>query len=259
MAAAFLNTVLRQRGWLAIAGACLGVMLAAAPPLHSAPPSTPPLIVAFGDSLTAGLGVPLEHAYPARLQEKLRAAGFSHRVINAGVSGDTTAGGLRRLDAVLAVRPALVILELGANDGLRGIPLPQIRTNLDQILRRLQSARVPVVLAGMRLPPNYGPLYTDGFAAMYADLAAHHRVALIPFFLDGVATRPELNQADGLHPTAEGYGVIVDRIWTALRPLLDTRPPDRGAPSTGLREQRHVDPAIPSTSHFGGIGGDWAC
>ncbi len=232
-------------------------MLAAAPPLHSAPPSTPPLIVAFGDSLTAGLGVPLEHAYPARLQEKLRAAGFSHRVINAGVSGDTTAGGLRRLDAVLALRPVLVIVELGANDGLRGVALTEIRANLDRILERLRAAGVPVVLAGMKLPPNYGPTYTDGFTAMYVELARRHRVTLMPFFLDGVAARPELNQPDGLHPTAEGYGVIADRIWSVLLPLLEKT--DRGAPSTGLREKRNIHSAITSAACIGGIGGDGAC
>jgi acyl-CoA thioesterase-1 len=217
----------------------------------------PPVIVAFGDSLTSGLGVPVEQAYPARLERMLRAAGYPHRVINAGVSGDTTAGGVRRVEAVLALRPVLVIVELGANDGLRGIALPQIRANLDRILERLRAAGVPVVLAGMKLPPNYGPTYTDGFALMYAELARRHHVTLMPFFLDGVAARPELNQPDGLHPTAEGYGVIADRIWSALLPLLGKS--DRGAPSTGLREQRYVDPAISSTPCVGGIGGDGSC
>jgi acyl-CoA thioesterase-1 len=182
----------------------------------------PPVIVAFGNSLTAGLGVPLEQSYPARLQQTLHAAGYAHRVINAGVSGETTAGGLRRVDTVLAWQPAIVILELGANDGLRGIGLPQIRDNLDRMIRRLQAAKVTVVLAGMKLPPNYGPTYTDRFAAMYTQLARERGVALIPFFLDGVAARPELNQPDGIHPTAEGYRVIVERIWPLLRPVLDT-------------------------------------
>jgi len=184
----------------------------------------PPVIVAFGDSLTAGLGVAAEQNYPSRLEQTLRAAGYPHRVINAGISGDTTAGGLRRVDAVLALHPVIVILEFGANDGLRGAPLPEIRANLDQIIRRLQTAKIRVVLAGMKLPPNYGPEYTDRFAALYAELARQRHAALIPFFLDGVAGVDGLNQADGLHPTAEGYRIIVDRIWPRLRPLLGRRP-----------------------------------
>ncbi|MEW6324136.1 MAG: arylesterase [Nitrospirota bacterium] len=191
------------------------------PPLATAHETDqPPVIVAFGDSLTAGLGVPLEQSYPARLQQKLREAGFPHRVVNAGASGDTTAGGLRRVDAVLAHGPSIVILELGANDGLRGIGLPHIRNNLDQIIRRLQAAGAAVVLAGMKLPPNYGPVYTGQFAAMYAELAKARGIALIPFFLDGVAARAELNQPDGIHPTADGYRVIVERLWPVLKPLL---------------------------------------
>lgn len=189
-----------------------------------APAAEPPVIVAFGNSLTAGLGVPLEQSYPARLERRLRAAGYPHQVVNAGVSGDTTAGGLRRVGAVLAHQPTIVIVELGANDGLRGIGLAQIRKNLGQIIRRLQAANVTVVLAGMKLPPNYGPTYTDTFAAMYADLAKQYGAVLIPFFLDGVAAQPELNQPDGIHPTADGYGIIVDRIWPLLIPLLDQRP-----------------------------------
>lgn len=183
--------------------------------------AAPPLIVAFGNSLTAGLGVAPGQSYPARLEQKLRAAGYPHRVIAAGVSGETTAGGLRRVDRVLHLKPQIVILELGANDGLRGLPLGEVRANLDQIIQRLKEAGCRVVLAGMRLPPNYGPRYTEGFTALYAELARKHKTALLPFFLEGVATRPDLMQPDGLHPTADGYRVIVESLWPTLLPLLE--------------------------------------
>ena len=179
-----------------------------------------PVIVAFGDSLTAGLGLPVDQAYPAQLERRLREAGYPHRVINAGVSGDTTAGGVRRVDLVLALHPSMVIVEFGANDGLRGLPLSQTRTYLAAILDRFRSARIPVLLAGMKLPPNYGPEYTSQFEAIYPELAHTYGATLIPFFLDGVAAQPQLNQPDGIHPTAEGYSVIVDRLLPLLRPLL---------------------------------------
>ncbi|HUJ79207.1 MAG TPA: arylesterase [Nitrospiria bacterium] len=191
------------------------------------PPSneerTRPVIVAFGDSLTAGLGLPAEQAYPAQLERRLRKAGYSYRVINAGVSGDTSAGGVRRVDSVLTLHPAFVIVEFGANDGLRGLPLSQTRTNLAAILDRFRSARVPAVLAGMKLPPNYGPDYTAQFAAIYPELARTYGATLIPFFLEGVAADPALNQEDGIHPTAEGYRIIVERLLPILRPLLNRR------------------------------------
>lgn len=179
-----------------------------------------PTIVAFGDSLTAGLGVPPEEAYPAQLQRQLDAAGYRYRVINAGVSGDTTAGGVRRIDWVLGSRPRIVILELGANDGLRGIDLNQTRSNIEQIITRLQAAGVTVVLAGMKLPPNYGADYTTRFAALYPDLARRYRLVSMPFFLEGVAAKTALNQADGIHPTTEGYRVIVNHLMPILEPLL---------------------------------------
>ena len=178
------------------------------------------IIVAFGDSLTAGFGVPIENAYPARLERRLRAEGYDYRVVNAGVSGDTTAGGVRRVDWALRSRPAIAIVELGANDGLRGLPVSLMRANLARIIERFQAAGVTVVLAGMKVPPNYGPDYSRTFAAAFPDLAAHYRTPLIPFFLDGVAGVDALTQPDGLHPTSEGYRVIVDRIWPILRPLL---------------------------------------
>jgi acyl-CoA thioesterase-1 len=180
-----------------------------------------PRIVAFGDSLTAGLGVAADEAYPARLQRRLDEHGLHYRVINAGVSGDTTAGGLRRVDWVLKSRPDLVILELGANDGLRGLDLQETKANLERIIRRCQAASVRVVLAGMKLPPNYGIEYTKGFEAIFPALAKQYRVTLIPFFLDGVAGSASLNQADGIHPTSEGYRIIADKVLETVKPLLN--------------------------------------
>jgi acyl-CoA thioesterase-1 len=178
------------------------------------------VIVGFGDSLTAGLGVPAEQAYPALLAARLRAEGYPYRVVNAGVSGDTTAGGLRRVDWALRLGPEIVILELGANDALRGQDLNTVRANLDQLVERFQLAGVRVLIAGMRLPPNYGARYGAAFQRLYEEVARQRGAALMPFFLDGVAGDPRLNQPDGIHPTAEGYRLIVDRLWPYLRPLL---------------------------------------
>jgi len=180
-----------------------------------------PRIVAFGDSLTAGLGVTAEDAYPSQLQRRLDRDGFRYRVINAGVSGDTTAGGVRRMAWVLKSRPQIVILELGGNDGLRGLSLRETKANLERIIQQCRSASVTVVLAGMKLPPNYGAEYTNGFESMYPALAKKYHVVLIPFFLDGVAGSTSLNQADGIHPTAEGYRIIVDKVLETVRPLLE--------------------------------------
>ncbi|HET7910102.1 MAG TPA: arylesterase [Nitrospira sp.] len=182
-----------------------------------------PRIVAFGNSLTAGLGVAAEQAYPARLQRRLEEQGLRYRVINAGVSGDTTAGGLRRVDWVLKSRPDFVILELGANDGLRGLKLEETKANLERIIKRCQEASVTVILAGMRLPPNYGREYTIGFEAIYPALAKQYRLTLIPFFLDGVAGSTSLNQADGIHPTSEGYRIIAEKVLEVVKPLLNGR------------------------------------
>lgn len=178
------------------------------------------VIVAFGDSLTAGLGVAPQENYPAQLEARLRAMGYPYRVVNAGISGDTTAGGLRRVDWIIKARPEIVILELGANDGLRGIPLQEIRSNLSQIIRRLQKEGVTVVLAGMKLPPNYGLQYSMGFSNLYEELAKEFDIPLIPFFLERVAARAELNQDDGIHPTGEGYHRVVENVLRVLLPLL---------------------------------------
>ena len=186
-------------------------------------PDARPRIIAFGDSLTAGLGVSADESYPAQLQRRLDALNHRYRVINAGVSGDTTAGGLRRVPWVLNSKPELVILELGGNDGLRGLSLDQTKSNLAQIIQQLQQAGAIVVLAGMKLPPNYGQEYTAGFEAIYRTLAEQYRLPMIPFFLEGVAASATLTQADGIHPTKEGYRLIVEQILKILSPLLDQR------------------------------------
>ncbi|SLM47565.1 Esterase TesA [Nitrospira japonica] len=200
--------------------ASLLVGAAAAPTLAEAPADVRPKLVAFGDSLTSGLGVAAADAYPAQLQRRLDEAGFRYRVINAGVSGDTTAGGLRRVRWILNSRPTLVILELGGNDGLRGLSLAETRRNLELIVEQLQQASVTVVLAGMKLPPNYGQEYTQGFEEIYPALARRYRLKLIPFFLEGIAGDTALNQADGIHPTAEGYHIIVGNLFESLKPIL---------------------------------------
>lgn len=180
------------------------------------------VIVALGDSLTAGLGVAADEAYPARLEARLAREGYGYRVVNAGVSGDTTAGGLRRVDWVLRAKPEIVIVALGANDGLRAQSPQAMRENLATIVRRLQAAGARVLLAGMRLPPNYGAQYTKEFQAVFPEVARSTGVAFMPFLLDGVAADPRLNQPDGIHPTAAGQQVIADRLWPYLRPLLTT-------------------------------------
>lgn len=194
----------------------LGLVLA----LAAAPVQAEPVIVALGDSITSGLGVAADEAYPALLEVRLRRDGYAYRVVNAGVSGDTTAGGLRRVDWVLRAQPEIVIVALGANDGLRGQPPPTTRANLEAIVMRLQTAGTRVLLAGMRMPPNYGAEFTREFEAVFPAVARRANVALIPFLLDGVAADPTLNQADGLHPNAAGHRLIADRLWPHLRPLL---------------------------------------
>ena len=171
-----------------------------------------PRIAVLGDSLTAGFGLPKEDAFPARLEAALQAEGHAWQVVDAGVSGDTSAGGLARLDWVLADEPEVVIVELGANDGLRGLPTDRMEANLDAILARTRNAGSTVLLAGMRAPANFGPDYEAAFRAVYERLAARHGVAFYPFFLEGVAMEPGLNQEDGIHPNADGVAEIVRRI-----------------------------------------------
>ena len=174
-------------------------------------------IVALGDSLTAGYGLPPEDAFTTRLEARLKANGLDVEVVNAGVSGDTSKGGLARIDWSVPDGSDLVIVELGANDALRGISPAETAKNLDAIIARLKERGIGVLLAGMLAPPNMGSEYETAFNAIYPDLAEKHGVALYPFFLDGVAAEPELNQADGIHPNAAGTGVIVER----LSPMVD--------------------------------------
>jgi acyl-CoA thioesterase I len=181
------------------------------------------VIVALGDSLTAGLGVAADEAYPALLEARLAREGYAYRVVNAGVSGDTTAGGLRRVDWVLRAKPEIAIVALGANDGLRAQSPQAMRENLTAIVKRLQAAGARVLLVGMRLPPNYGADYTTEFQAVFPEVARSTGAAFMPFLLDGVAADTRLNQPDGIHPTAAGYQVIADRLWPYLRPLLTAR------------------------------------
>ncbi|MEO5347584.1 MAG: arylesterase [Magnetococcus sp. YQC-9] len=184
----------------------------------------PPVILCFGDSLTAGWGVLPGTDYPALLQQRLREKGYPHRVVNAGLSGDTTAGALRRLEWSLRARPHLAIVVLGANDGLRGLDLELMRENLLRILSILKKAGVEVLLGGMQLPPNYGGGYEERFAAIYPEVAEEGGATLIPFFLEGVAGHSRLNQPDGIHPTSEGYRVIHETVWRHLAPLLGPIP-----------------------------------
>ena len=174
------------------------------------------LIVALGDSLTAGLGLNERDAWPAQLERRLRAAGFRWKVINAGISGETSSGARARLAWVLGLKPDIMVLETGANDGLRGIPTQVLQANLDSMLATLGENRVTTVLAGMQMLRNLGPSYTSAFARVYPDLAQKHRAILIPFFLEGVAANPALNQSDGLHPTAEGYRVVTDLVYPRI-------------------------------------------
>jgi acyl-CoA thioesterase-1 len=178
------------------------------------------LIVAFGDSLTAGLGVGPDQNYPAKLQERIDREGFPYRVVNEGVSGETSAQGLARATLIREMRPSVVILEFGANDGLRGIPVEVTRSNLDRMIQDFVADGARVVIAGMEVPPNYGPAYTSSFRAVYSELAKRHHAPLIPVFLAGVGGVPELNQGDGIHPTPRGYDLVVENVWKVLVPLL---------------------------------------
>jgi len=204
---------------LAVRAIAVALLLLAATSART--PAAERVLVILGDSLTAGLGVAREEAYPALLEARLRRDGFAYRVVNAGVSGDTSAGGLRRVDWVLRARPDLVVVALGANDGLRAQPVQALRDNLTAIVTRLRAAGARVLLAGMRLPPNYGADYTAAFAGAFPAVARATSVPLLPFLLDGVAGDPALNQADGIHPNASGHRVMAETLWRALRPHLE--------------------------------------
>ena len=180
-----------------------------------------PKIAILGDSLTAGLGLLDTQSYPHLLQVKIDADGFNYEVINAGVSGDTSAGGLRRLDWVLQEDVRVVIVALGANDGLRGLSVSEMKHNVGQIIETARAKNVNVILAGMEAPPNYGAEYVASFRQAYRELAQQYKVLFIPFLLDKVAGEATLNQADGIHPNAQGAQIVADTVWNALKPLLD--------------------------------------
>ncbi len=180
-----------------------------------------PTILVLGDSLSAAYGIPTEQGWVTLLQRRLTERGFPHRVVNASISGDTTSGGLSRLPTALEHNhPAIVLLELGANDGLRGQSLMTMNDNLARMVELSQQAGARVALAEMRIPPNYGPLYTQKFQATFRELATRYDALLIPFLLDGVAGNPALTQEDGLHPRAEAQPRILDNVWSVLEPML---------------------------------------
>jgi acyl-CoA thioesterase-1 len=228
-----------KRYWLArlSAAALLGALAASAcdpggeaggtAPAAPSPAAAPelPVVLFLGDSLTAGYGLPSDEAFPARIQEHIDAAGLGYRVVNAGVSGDTSAGGRRRIDWLLRQPVAVLVLELGGNDMLRGQDLAALRENLQGIVAATRAAHpeAAIVIAGMRAPPNLGPTYVTGFEATFRELARDTGAVLIPFVLEGVAAVPELNQADGIHPTAEGHRIVAETVWRTLEPLLRAR------------------------------------
>jgi acyl-CoA thioesterase-1 len=182
------------------------------------------VIVAFGDSLSEGLGVETGFSFPDQLQKKLDKNGYKYHVVNLGVSGDTTTGGLGRLDYALSLKPSIVILELGGNDGLRGVPVASTKANLEKMIVASQKSGASVLLAGMTLPPNYGPDYVRDFEAAYKDLARKYKLRLIPFLMQDILaqlqSQPGLMQRDGIHPTARGHAIIADTVFRYLQPLI---------------------------------------
>ncbi|MEJ7623957.1 MAG: arylesterase [Pyrinomonadaceae bacterium] len=180
-----------------------------------------PRIIAFGDSLTAGFGLAEKESYPYLLQEKLRSDGYNYEVINAGISGETSLGGLERIDWVLEQENAeILILELGANDLLRGVPVSRMKSNLDKIIRKAKAKNLKILFCGMLAPPTMGSEYQRDYTAAFPDLATEHSVEFLPFLLENIALKKELNQADGIHPNAQGARIMSDNIFKALKPLL---------------------------------------
>ena len=180
-------------------------------------------VVVVGDSLAAGYGVEPQEAFPALLQQKVDASGLKFTVVNAGVSGNTSADGLARIDWLLKRKMDVLVLELGGNDGLRGVPVAAMRDNLQAIIERVKQ-RYPearILVAGMRLPPNLGPDYTDAFRKVFPELAKKNNATLIPFLLEGVGGKPQLNQDDHIHPTADGHKIVAENVWKVLKPVLE--------------------------------------
>jgi acyl-CoA thioesterase-1 len=180
-----------------------------------------PVILVFGDSISAGYGLAPEQGWVELLKTRLKSQGYGYQVVNASVSGETTAGGLARLPRALELHhPSIVILELGGNDGLRALPIAQMRVNLTQMTDLSRAAGAKVLLLGMRMPPNYGPQYTEQFAMVFSDLAAEKKLPSVPFLLTGIALSPALLQGDDIHPNAQGQPILLDNVWPALKPLL---------------------------------------
>ena len=205
-----------------------GLMLVLAAPLRA----QQPVILVVGDSIGAAFGLPVEQGWPHLLETRLRTAGHPHRVLNASVTGDTTRGGLARMPDLLERHaPSIVIIELGGNDGLRGISTREMRQNLEDMVDLARAAGARVLLAGMRLPPNYGPAFTERFHRVYHEVARAKDVALVPFLMEGVATDEDLMQADGIHPNAAAQPRLLENLWPALRPLLEGRAGARAAPA----------------------------
>jgi len=181
------------------------------------------VILFFGNSITAGYGLDMSEAFPALIQQRLDSLGYSYHVINAGLSGETSAGGLSRIDWVLKTPVDIFALELGGNDGLRGISLDDTEKNLSEIIEKVRQSnpQVKIIVAGMQIPPNMGQEYTDQFKGIFPSLAEKHNTALIPFILEGVGGIPELNLADGIHPTPEGHKILADNVWAVLKPIIE--------------------------------------
>jgi len=213
----------------------------AAAPASSAPVSTPaptrPRIVFLGDSLTAGYGLDIEQSVPSLVQMQLEAEGYPFEVVNAGVSGDTSAGGVRRLDWSLDGDVRILVLELGANDGLRGLPVAGMKQNLKAIITTAKRRGIDVLLTGMEAPPNYGPAYTSEFRRAFRDLADEERVAFMPFYLYQVAGVPTLNIADGMHPNPAGARIVEANLWQYLKPLLKAGAPTAPARWGGVQDR----------------------
>jgi acyl-CoA thioesterase-1 len=205
---------------------CLALCLALLSGAGASRAAPDPGILVVGDSLSAAYGIRLEQGWVALLAERLKAKGYGQAVVNASSSGETTGGALARLPRALERhRPGVVVIELGGNDGLRGLPVADIRANLDRLIRLSREHGAQVLLLGMRVPPNYGPQYTHDFHAMFGELARAHRIGLVPFFLDGVAIDDALMQEDGIHPNAAAQPRLLDKVWPELLPMLDAGAP----------------------------------
>jgi len=212
-----IDSKIRRCAWVLVALLATGAHAAAPAPARPAAPT----ILVFGDSLSAGYGINVTKGWVALLAKRLEAQGYGYRVVNASVSGETTGGGRTRLPRALDLhKPDIAILELGSNDGLRGLPLEQMRANLEAMIQLAKGRGAHVLVAGMQMPPNYGATYTTGFRNSFSELAERHQVSLVPFFMEGIALKDELMQADDLHPNEAGQPLLLDNVWPFLEPLL---------------------------------------